>query len=103
MVGSETSGKHPVTGQKVRVCGSGEGAGRQVRGTRTQGLPSQQPTYLTPGEQRREAADGLQGQVQILHHRGCVGREGPVTRGPALGKLQGGRQRQVSWGHYLLC
>lgn len=46
-----------------------------MRGTRAKGLP-----YLTPGEQRREAADGPQGQMQILHHRGYVGREGPVNR-----------------------
>lgn len=51
-----------------------------MRGTGAQGLPSQQPTYLTPGEQRREAADGPQSQMQILHHRGCVGTEGPVNR-----------------------
>lgn len=39
-----------------------------------QGHPQQQSTYLTPGEQWGDAADGPQGQVQVLHHRGCVER-----------------------------
>lgn len=47
-----------------------------------QGLPQQRCTYLAPGEQWWNTTDGPQGQVQVLHHCSCVGREGPMTRVP---------------------
>lgn len=82
--------------------GCGEGAEGKGGDTRLQGLPQQQPTYLTAGEQRWDTAEGPQRQVEVLHHRGC-GERGASEQSRTPCEVQGGPRGHIHWGRYLLC
>lgn len=59
----------------------------------------QKPTYLTAGEQQGDAAYGPQGQVQVLHHRGC--RERDQQPGISLYANFREARGQANWGYLL--
>lgn len=91
-----SKGRREVAGR------GGKEAGGWARGHQGVGLPQEWPTYLAPGEQRGEAADGPQCQMHVLHQGGCVGRGTGDQRGlPSMSSAE--HSGMLSWGRYLLC